>query len=244
MNFKIESQREKFITKYDINIKKYTTDEIVDDLEENISNVFLFVLNILLPILITCLISVIISVYFAYSYHSMVFGILLFVFSIPIFLFGAGSFGVVRAVNTLCACINYILNYTMNVVTDIKKINNTNNNEKTSDIFEFTLYGIAFPIIKKIIRNNFFGEILNFFIKKISIKGSKILSDSYEENESITISEENIIHCDEKHLMKVPKSINNISKKVLASVILIVKVFGVISIVVGFILETILFFMH
>jgi len=69
------------------------------------------------------------SVYFAYNYNYVVFGICLFVFSIPIFLFGAGSLGVVKAINTLSYSINYILNYTSNIATDIKKINNTNNNE-------------------------------------------------------------------------------------------------------------------
>jgi len=54
-------------------------------------------------------------------------------------LFGASSLGVVKAINALSYSINYILNYTSNIATDIKKINNTNNNEKTSDIFQFTL---------------------------------------------------------------------------------------------------------
>lgn len=242
MKFEIESQRSEFITKYDIDMEKYTTDKIVDELEENISNAFLFSLNILLPIIITCLISIIISVYFAYSYHSVVFGVGLFVFSIPIFLFGAGSFGVVKAINTLCSCINYILNYTTNVVTDIKKINKTNNSEKTSDIYKFTLYGIVFPTIKKSIRNSFFGQILIFFIKKISIKGSNILSDSYEKNESKTLSEEINMNGSENSFMKGNKGINDIAKKVLANAIIIFKVFGVISILFGVILELLLFF--
>lgn len=244
MNFKIESQREKFITKYNIDMEKYTTDEIVDELEENIGNVFFFSLYILIPILITCFISIIASIYFAYSYHSIVFGICLFVFSIPIFIFGVGSFGVVKAVNTLCSCINYILNYTLGIVKEIKKINKANDVEKTSDIFEFALYGIVFPIVKKSIRNNFVGEIINFFIKKLSIKGSKLLSYSYDKNETDLISEEIEIHSDEKGFIKVPKGINDISKKVLVNVIKMIKVFGIASILFGLLLEVLLFFMH
>ncbi|MBU3114324.1 hypothetical protein [Clostridium lacusfryxellense] len=163
MKFEIESQRKEFIKKYDIDMTKYTTDEIADELEENISNAFLFAFNILLPIFITVVISIIASVYFANSYKSPIFGVCLFVLSIPIFLFGAGSFGAVNAINTLCSSINYILNYTSNIVTDIKKINNVNNNEKNSDVIQFTLYGIVFPVIKKSMRNKFFGEIIYFF---------------------------------------------------------------------------------
>lgn len=244
MNFKIESQRKKFITKYNIDMEKYTTDEIVDELEENIANVFLFSLYILIPILITCFISIIASIYFAYSYQSIVFGICLFVFSIPIFLFGVGSFGAVKAINTLCSCINYILNYTLGIVKEIKKINNTNDVEKTSDIFEFTLYGIVFPVVKKILRNNFFGEIINFFIKKISIKGSKLLSNSYDKNKKDMISEEIEIHSYEKDFLKVSKGINDISKRVLVNVIKIVIVFGTASILFGLLLEALLFFTH
>lgn len=244
MKFEIESQRSEFIAKYDIDMEKYTTDEIVDELEENISNAFLFSLNILLPILITCLISIIISVYFAYSYQSVVFGICLFFLSIPIFLFGAGSFGVVKAINTLSSCINYILNYTTNIVTDIKKINKTNNSEKTSDIYKFTLYGIVFPTIKKSIRNSFFGQIFIFFIEKISIKGSKILSDSYEKNESNSLSEEINMNSIENSFIKDNKGMNDIAKKVIANAIIIFKVFGVTSIVLGVILEMLLFFIH
>jgi ABC-type multidrug transport system fused ATPase/permease subunit len=244
MNFKIESERKKFITKYDIDMDKYITDELVDELEENISNVFFFWLNIVLPILITCIISIIISVYFAYSYHSVVFGICLFVFTIPIFLFGAGSFGLVRAINTLCSCINYILDYTLNVITDIKKINNTNTRIKTWEICEFTLYGIVFPIVKKIIRNRLFGEILYFFIKRISTKGSKLLCDSYEKNERDILVEEVKINTSEKPFMKATKVINNISKKVLTNAILLVKIFGAFSILFGIILVTLLFFIH
>ncbi len=226
MKFEIESQRKEFIKKYDIDMTKYTTDEIADELEENISNAFLFAFNIMLPILITVVISIIASVYFANSYNSPIFGVCLFVLSIPIFLFGAGSFGVVNAINTLCSSINYILNYTSNIVTDIKKINNLNNDEKNSDIIQFTLYGIVFPVIKKSMRNKFFGEIIYFFIKKISIKGSNLLSDSYEGNEIYTLSKETDVDISEKQFTKVHKGINNISKKVVANSIIIFKVFG------------------
>lgn len=244
MNFKIESERKKFIMKYDIDMEKYTTDELVDELEENISSAFFFWLNIILPILITCVISISISVYFAYSYHSVIFGICLFVFTIPIFLFGAGSFGVVRAINTLCSCINYILKYTMNVITDIKKINNTNTSIKTWEICQFTLYGIIFPVVKKIIRNRLFGEILYFFIKKMSTKGSKLLCDSYDKDERNILSAEVKVHTDEKPFMRASKVINYISKKVLTNAVLLVKIFGFFSILFGIILVMLLFFMQ
>ena len=241
MKFEIETQRKEFITKYDLDIKKYTTDEIVDELEENISKTFLFSLYILLPILITMVISIITSVYFANSYNSPVFGVSLFVLSIPIFLFGVGSFGVINAINTLCSSIDYILNYTSNIVNDIKKINNVNNNEKNSDIVQFTLYGIIFPVVKKAMRNNFFGGALYFFIKKISIKGSNLLSDSYEENERYTLTKEIDVDISGKQFTRAHKGINDISKKVVTNSITIFKTFGVVSIIFGVVLEIFLF---
>ncbi len=244
MKFKVESERKKFIARYDIDMEKYTTDETVDQLEQNISNVLLFWLNIILPIAIICLISIAVSVYFGYRYNSIGFGIWLFMSLVPIFLFGAGSFGVVRAINTLRSCINYILNYTLKIITDIKRINEVNNSIKTSEICQFTLYGIVFPVVKKCIRNRFFGGILYFFIKKISIQGATLLSTAYEKNERDILLEEIQVDNNEKQFIKIPKAVNAIAKKAVISAILLFKVVGFFSILFGIILVATLFFIY
>lgn len=242
MSISIEAARQKLITGYGVDVDKYSSDETVDKISENLEGILSFSFTIILPIIITGILSIASTVALWFTYNSPIFCILFFIFSIPIFLLGAGALGLSFASQNLYDGISFILGFATNIAQDIRKGNQcTNSNSK--DLTLLVLYGIVFPIVKKIIRNTFLGGILYFIIEKAVNRGSRSINDE-NDTQSPDQPEDAPGDNSKKSLFKVSDKVKNISKLALKSTITFFKISGIVFIMIGLILIALLFLVH
>ncbi|HEY9061376.1 MAG TPA: hypothetical protein VIO64_12860 [Pseudobacteroides sp.] len=248
MSIGIETARQKLITSYGVDVDKYSSDEMVDDISENLEGILSFSFTTILPIVITGILSIASTVALWFAYNSPIFCILFFIFSIPIFFLGAGTLGLSFAAENLYNGISFILGFTANITRDIRKGKNSQANTNSKDLTVLVLYGIVFPIVKKIIRNTFLGGILYFIIEKAVNRGSSTINDGLDtqspelaENAS---AEDTSGDNSKKSLFKVSNNVKTISKLALKSTITFLKVLGIIFTVIGLILIALLFLVH
>lgn len=240
MSIGIESARQKLITSYGVDVDKYSSDEIVDELSEKLEGVLSFSFTAILPIIITGIVSLIFTVALWLNHNSPIFCILFFIFSIPVFFFGAGALGLSKATNDLYTGISFILGFAANITNDIRKGISNASNTNSKDLAILVLYGIVFPIVKKIIRNRFLGGILYFIIEKAVNRGSQsIANDNTLEASSANTSSGNV-----NSLFTINDRVKNVSKLALKSTIGFLKVIGIVFIVIGLVLIGLLFLVN
>ncbi|HOV25879.1 MAG TPA: hypothetical protein PK566_05915 [Pseudobacteroides sp.] len=251
MSISIEAARQRLITNYGIDVDKYTNDEIVDELSEKLEGMLSFGLTAILPVIVTGIISLIATIALWFNYNSVIFSILFFVFSIPVFLLGAGMLGLSNAVNNIYTGITFILGFSNNITNDIRKGRSTAGNTNYKDLPLLVSYGIVFPIVKKIIRKSFLGGILYFIIEKAVNKGSQsISSDNTSEINDANIPNSNNTNnninneSNTNSLFIVTDKIKNASKVGIKSTIGFLKVLGIVFIVIGLILIGLLFLVY
>jgi len=250
MSIGIEAARQKLITSYGIDVDKYSNDEIVDELSEKLEGMLSFGFTAILPIVVTGIISLISTIALWLNYNSIIFSILFFVFSIPVFFLGAGMLGLSKAVNNIYTGISFILGFSTNITDDIRKGRSTVGSTNYKDLPLLVSYGIVFPIVKKIIRKRFLGGILYFVIEKAVNKGSQSISNdntlgtpaanTSNSNTTNNTSNEN----NTNSLFIVTDKVKNASKLALRSTITFLKVLGIVFIVIGLLLIGLLFLVY
>jgi hypothetical protein len=218
---------------------------MVDELSENLEGILSFSFTVMLPIIITGILSLISTVALWYIYNSPIFCILFFIFSIPIFFLGTGALGLSIAAKNLYTGISFILGFATNITYEIRKgkSHQGNKNTNSKDLTLLVLYGIVFPIVKKIIRNTFLGGILYFIIEKAVNKGSRSITN---DNEAQTpgLDDDASESDTKKRLFKVSAKIKSISNLALKATITFLKALGIVFIVIGLILIALLFLVH
>ncbi|KNY29618.1 hypothetical protein [Pseudobacteroides cellulosolvens] len=240
MSIGIEAARQKLITSYGVDVDKYSSDEIVDELSEKIEGILSFSFTAILPIIITGVISIIFTVALWLNHNSLIFCILFFIFSIPIFFFGTGALGLSKASNDIYTGISFILGFATNITNDIRKGMNNASNTNSKDLTILVLYGIVFPIVKKIIRNRFLGGILYFIIEKAVNRGSQSIAiENTLEAPGANASSGNT-----NSLFIITDKVRNVSKLALKSTIGFLKVLGIVFIVIGLVLIGLLFLVN
>ncbi len=240
MSIGIEAARQKLITSYGVDVDKYSSDEIVDELSEKLEGVLSFSFTAILPIVITGIISLVFTVALWINHNSPIFCILFFIFSIPIFFLGAGALGLSKATNDLYTGISFILGFAANITNDIRKGISNAGNTNSEDLSILVLYGIVFPIVKKIIRKSFLGGILYFIIEKAVNRGSQsIANDNTLEAPGANTSSGNA-----NSLFTITDRVKNVSKLALKSTIGFLKVLGIVFIVIGLVLIGLLFLVN
>jgi ABC-type multidrug transport system fused ATPase/permease subunit len=243
MSISFEAARQKLITSYGVDVDKYSSDEMVDELSDNLEGILSFSFTVILPIIITGILSLISTVALWYIYNSPIFCILFFIFSIPIFFLGTGALGLSTATKNLYTGISFILGFATNITYDIRKGKSHQGNKNTKDLTLLVLYGIVFPIVKKIIRNTFLGGILYFIIEKAVNRGSRSITND-NEVQTPGLDDGTSESDTKKRLFKVSDKIKNISKLALKAIITFLKVLGIVFIVIGVILIALLFLVH
>ena len=177
MGLSIESARNKIINTYHIDVEKYASDEIIDEIQTNIENIIFFGVKILLPAAISGAVLLSVSVYFGIQHQSILLGAVCLLCVLPIWL-GICFLSIIIAARSLTSAVIFITNYTVNVTRDIVVTINAADKEtvKFSEISFLVLYGIVLPIIKKILRNRFFSGAIYFFVEKLVSMGTRKIS--------------------------------------------------------------------
>lgn len=211
MGLSIESARNKIINTYHIDVEKYVSDEIIDEIQKNIEDIFTFGIKSLLPSIISGTILLSASVYFGIHHQSILMGVLYLLCVLPIWL-GIWILSNIIAARSFISGIRFITNYTINVTRDIVLTINAADKDKVkyTEISFLVLYGIVLPVIKKILRNQLFSGIIYFFVeklvsmgtRKISVEGDK-KSDSDEEKPAVSLVPE------EKDFLRINKKTYN-----------------------------------
>lgn len=177
MGLSIESARNKIINTYHIDVEKYVSDEIVDEIQKNIENIFSFGIKSLIPSIISGTLLLSASVYWGIRHQSILSGVLCLVCVLPIWL-GIWLMNNIFAARSLITGVVFLTNYTINVTRDIVVTINVADEKtvKYSEISLLVLYGIVLPIIKKILRNQLFSGIIYFFVEKLVSMGTRRIS--------------------------------------------------------------------
>lgn len=237
MGINIEIARQRLYSTYGIDIDKYTKDETIAQFEQKLDSILSFGFTSILPVIISGVTALLSAVLFSYTFKSSVFGVLFFIFSIPIFLIGVGAIGIAKATENLYEGISFILAFSVNITNDIRNsiINNGKFNTNPKDLSLLILYGIVFPIVKRIIRKKPLGSAVYFIIEKVVNKCC--VKMDFEINEIET--EDNISN--KNGLFTVSEKVKSISKSALKSIILILKIIGIVFVILGSILILLLF---
>lgn len=237
MGINIEIARQKLYSSYGVDVDNYIRDETIDKFEEKLNTISSFGFIALLPIVISGTIALLSAVILSNILGSIAFGVFLFLFSIPIFLIGIGAIGIAKATENLYEGISFILAFSTNITIDIRNgiIKSGKLGTNSKDLSLLILYGIIFPIVKRIIRKKTLGGILYFVIEKVVNKGYVKIDN--ENNDNITQNKAN----NEKGLFTVSERIKSISKSVIKSIIVILRATGIVFIVLGLILILLLF---
>jgi len=174
MGLSIESARNKIINTYHIDVEKYVSDEIIDEIQKNVEDIFSFGLKSLLPSIISGVILLSASVYFGIRHQSILLGVIFLLCILPIWL-GLWILSNIIASRSLIAGVVFLTNYTINVTRDIVFTINAAKKDtvKFSEISFLVLYGIVLPIVKKILRNKLFSGIIYFFVEKLVSMGTR-----------------------------------------------------------------------
>ena len=161
MGLSIESARNKIINTYHIDVEKYVSDEIIDEIQKNIEDIFSFGIKSLIPSIISGTLLLSASVYWGIRHQSILSGVLCLVCVLPIWL-GIWLLSNIFAARSLITGVVFLTNYTINVTRDIVVTINAADKKtvKYSEISLLVLYGIVLPIIKKILRNQLFSGII------------------------------------------------------------------------------------
>lgn len=177
MGLSIESARNKIINTYHVDVEKYASDEIVDEIQNNVEYMLSFGIKSLLPAIISGGILLSASVYFGIHHQSILWGLLLLLCVLPIWL-GTWILSSLIAARSFVSGMRFVSNYSINVTRDIVATINTSNKDsvKFSEISFLVLYGIVLPIIKKILRNKLFSGLIYFLVEKIVSAGTRKIS--------------------------------------------------------------------
>jgi hypothetical protein len=237
MGINIEIARQKLYSSYGVDVDKYSKDETVDEFEKKLDSILSFGFNSILPVIITGTIALLSAVVLSYFLHSAVFGVLFFLSSILIFLLGIGALSIAKATENLYDGICFILAFSTNITSDIRDgiIKNGKFNMHPKDLALLVLYGVVFPIVKKIIRKKPLGGIVYFVIEKVVNRGFGQIIDKNSETETVNSVK------NKNGLLTVSEKVKNFSKSALKSIIIILNVFGIIFISLGVMLILILF---
>lgn len=230
MGINIETARKKLNSDYNIDVDKYSNDETIDKFEENLEAILSFQSNFIIPIVISGLIALLTAICCSHFLHSIAFGIIFFILSIPIFLFGIGAFSFAKAVDGLFEGVSFILGFSINITKDIKNIisKESKTKPKTDDLILLVLYGIVFPIVKRAIGNRPFHHLLYFIIRKcVQICYRKIKDDNVEALSSTDNSSRFSI---------VSEKVKAISNSAVKYIVKILKTLGIVFICLGSIL--------
>lgn len=241
MGISIEIARQKLHSSYGIDVDKYTNDESVDLFEKKLDSILSCGTTSVLPVVISGTAALLLSVGLSFQFDSALFGVLFFLFSIPVFLIGIGAVSVAKATENLLEGISFIMAFTSNITKDIRNGIEEKGKFSTNpkDFSLLMSYAIIFPIVKKIMRKKPLGDILYFVIEKIVNKGlSKIEIENNNTNDNkIDLSNSN----NKNRLFTVSERVKNASKSALKSIIAILKIIGIAVIILGTILLLILF---
>jgi len=118
MGLSIESARNKIINTYHIDVEKYVSDEIVDEIQKNIEDIFTFGIKSLIPSIISGTILLSASVYFGIRHQSILLGLLCLLCILPIWL-SLWLISNIIAARAFISGTRFITNYTVNVTRDI-----------------------------------------------------------------------------------------------------------------------------
>ena len=177
MGLSIESARNKIINTYHIDVEKYASDEIVDEIQNKVDDIFTFGLRSLIPSIISGVILLSATVYFGIRHQSILLGVVFLLCVLPIWL-GLWILTNIIAARSLITGVIFLTNYTINVTRDIVTTINAAEKEavKFTEISFLVLYGIVLPIIKKILRNKLFSGVIYFFVEKLVSLGTRKIS--------------------------------------------------------------------
>ncbi len=186
MGLSIESARNKIINSYHIDVEKYASDEIVDEIQKNVEDIFSFGFKSLLPSIISGVLLLSATVYFGIRHQSILLGVICLLCVLPIWL-GLLVLSNIIAARSLIKSVVFLTNYTINITRDIFITINATEKEavKFSEISFLVLYGIVLPIIKKILRNKLFSGIIYFFVEKLVSLGTRKIA-AQEDKETDT----------------------------------------------------------
>lgn len=238
MSIQIEAARKRLYSVYGVDVDKYTNDEVVDELTEKLEGILSFGLIIILPVIICFILFTAASIILSNVFDTALFGTLYFIFSILIFI-GTGLLSLSIAIKNLYEGIGYILAYATNVTNDIRKgiTNELKASLNYKDLTLLVLYGIVFPVVKKIVRKSLIGGLLYYIIEKVVNRGIKDLPpDGLDKSSGDSTYNEN----EKSGLLTVSSAIKSLSKSLLTSIILVAKIFGIVFICLGFILNIVL----
>lgn len=229
MGISIEVARKKLYSAYNIDVNKYSNDETMDKFEKNLEGILSFSSNFILPVIVSGIISLLSAIASSYFLHSTAFGILFFIFSIPIFLFGIGALSFAKAVEGLFEGISFILGFSINITKDIRSIISKENKATppTGDLMFLVLYGIVFPIVKKTIRNRPFHRLLYFIIQKCVQRGYRNIKDDNAGTENYSSADNG------NRFSKVSEKVKAISNTTVKYTAKILKILGIIFICIG-----------
>src|SRR5665647_19447 len=207
MGLSIESARNKIINTYHIDVEKYVSDEIIDEIQKNVEGIFTFGLKSLLPSIISGVILLSASVYFGIRHQSILLGVIFLLCILPIWL-GIWILSNIIAARSLISGVVFLTNYTINVTRDIVTTINAAEKEavKFSEISFLVLYGIVLPVIKKILRNKLFSGIIYFFVEKlVSLGTRKIAAEEDKKTDIEATSSSAPIPAEDKGFLRINK---------------------------------------
>jgi len=252
MGLSIESARNKIINTYHIDVEKYASDEIVDEIQTNVENIIFFGAKTLLPAAISGAILLSVSVYFGIQQQSILWGAVCLLCVLPIWL-GICFLSIIIAVRSLTSAVIFITNYTVNVTRDMVVTINAADKEtvRFSEISFLVLYGIVLPIIKKILRNSLFSGAIYFFVEKLVTMGTRKISadedkkaDSESADASALLPASNPIPEADKGFLRINKitydKISNTSSVVFTTLSILGVILSGLCIVIGSVITVLL----
>lgn len=231
--------------KYGIRLDKYISGGMLDSLKERLEGVLSFGFNVLFPVILSGVISLGLALLFGYLYDSLVFGILFFAATIPVFLFGVGSLGLAKAVKDFVEGISFLLGYSLNVSKDIRQIAKMKKNRDVDNkgVANIALNSVVFPVAKNIASGSLLGGIVFSLIKKIVKKCMKdVLETVKDELTGEELSDEEL---SDEELLQIPnktyQNINGIVMKAVKGIAFLLRIVGALSIALGLLLVLLLF---
>lgn len=249
MGLSIESARNKIINTYHIDVEKYVSDEIIDEIQKNIEDIFSFGIKSLIPSIISGTLLLSASVYWGIRHQSILSGVLCLVCVLPIWL-GIWLLSNIFAARSLITGVVFLTNYTINVTRDIVVTINAADKKtvKYSEISLLVLYGIVLPIIKKILRNQLFSGIIYFFVEKLLSMGTRRIS-AQEDKKAVSEAEKpgETIVTEEKGFLGITRKTHDAISKTSNVVFSVISILGItlssLCILVGILFSVILIVM-
>jgi hypothetical protein len=220
-------------------LKKFISDEKINEILEKVDNIFSFRFNIILYPLLGFILSVTISLSLGRYFESLVLGLVLILTLMPIYFGTIGLIGLVYSVEEIKGSLVFLIEYVYALSKKLQEIAKEESGEKLAfkDAVQIVIKTFIIPAVKVVAILFLWYIPIILFIKDTVIKAKKLADKEVPGNISLEKKESSLF---DKEIAKfIPKKIITFMSGSLVVFKVLMYVFAIISFGIGIILSAI-----